>query len=411
MINLVRNLSVFKKNPFIGMALAGLVINVFSEYISKVLNWTRSYFTNKCFVVLTIGDNIEAYDWINYWFYTSKYCDKVNNLSVGILYEREKDDEGRNKTHVMLTPGTGTHLIKYENVYFFLSKSNKEDSKDIRGNPDTTSPLSAKRIFSVEKNMITLKCFYKDKEKLLQFIEQAGVLYYSIGKKQSTLYQCKYGEWYRKNFLMPRTIDSLILEDDVLEDLIKDIQWFLENKNYYRERSIPYRRGFLLYGPPGTGKTSTILALANYFGIDVYYMDIGSPFFDDSHFVSAIAAVPHNAFLVIEDVDTVSTVRKEGDDKGPQVNKGTILNSIDGLFASEGRVLFMTTNNREKIYDALLRPGRCDKQIYFGYMSDDQIRRMVRRFFPDVTDVILDEILCKCTGHELSPAFIQELEN
>jgi ATP-dependent 26S proteasome regulatory subunit len=39
---------------------------------------------------------------------------------------------------------------------------------------------------------------------------------------------------------------------------VADVQDFTESTSWYRERGVPYRRGYLLYGPPGCGKTSFI---------------------------------------------------------------------------------------------------------------------------------------------------------
>jgi len=40
-----------------------------------------------------------------------------------------------------------------------------------------------------------------------------------------------------------------------------------------------------------------------------------------------------------------------------------LLNAIDGVRSQEGRILFMTTNHKENLDPALLRPGRADKHI------------------------------------------------
>ncbi len=50
-----------------------------------------------------------------------------------------------------------------------------------------------------------------------------------------------------------------------MEHLINDVDRFISHPNWYIDRGIPYRRGYLLYGPPGSGKTSAIMALAGCF--------------------------------------------------------------------------------------------------------------------------------------------------
>lgn len=57
-------------------------------------------------------------------------------------------------------------------------------------------------------------------------------------------------------------MSSVILDRGIMPNLVKDMEHFLSNPNWYIDRGIPYRRGYLLFGPPGSGKTSAIMALA-----------------------------------------------------------------------------------------------------------------------------------------------------
>merc|ERR1712186_139265 len=48
------------------------------------------------------------------------------------------------------------------------------------------------------------------------------------------------------------------------DDVVKRLDFFSKNKEWYKKRGIPYTIGFLFYGAPGCGKTSTIKAIANH---------------------------------------------------------------------------------------------------------------------------------------------------
>ena len=48
------------------------------------------------------------------------------------------------------------------------------------------------------------------------------------------------------------------------DDIVKRIDFFTNNKAWYKKRGIPYTLGFMFYGDPGCGKTSNIKAIANH---------------------------------------------------------------------------------------------------------------------------------------------------
>lgn len=64
-----------------------------------------------------------------------------------------------------------------------------------------------------------------------------------------------------------------------------------------------------------------------------------------------------------------------------------LLNALDGVSTSEGRIVFMTTNYIERLDPALIRPGRVDFKQFIGYATEHQIREIFLNFYPsdDVT--------------------------
>jgi len=62
------------------------------------------------------------------------------------------------------------------------------------------------------------------------------------------------------------------------------------------------------------------------------------------------------------------------------------LNALDGVVASEDRIVFMTTNHPERLDSALLRPGRVDVKEYLGYATHYQLKQMFLRFYGGPND-------------------------
>jgi len=57
------------------------------------------------------------------------------------------------------------------------------------------------------------------------------------------------------------------------------------------------------------------------------------------------------------------------------------LNALDGVVASEERIIFMTTNHPQKLDPALIRPGRVDVREFFGHATPYQTKEMFLRFY------------------------------
>ena len=68
--------------------------------------------------------------------------------------------------------------------------------------------------------------------------------------------------WFKKKSKKPRSLESVVLDTDLSNNIMNDIKEFQNSAPWYLEKGVPYRRGYLLYGPPGTGKTSFTQAIA-----------------------------------------------------------------------------------------------------------------------------------------------------
>jgi hypothetical protein len=177
---------------------------------------------------------------------------------------------------------------------------------------------------------------------------------------------------------------------NILDELIKDAQNFYSQHTIktYSDKGMPHRRGYLLYGPPGCGKTSFITVVAAQLGKDVCILNLNDKVTDNG-LASALRAAPASSIIAIEDVDAifVSVTRdghKVNDKRQMQSQSLTfsgLLNALDGVASQEGRIIIMTTNHREKLDPALIRPGRVDVEKEIRNASRKQIEGMFKRFY------------------------------
>jgi chaperone BCS1 len=69
-----------------------------------------------------------------------------------------------------------------------------------------------------------------------------------------------------------------------------------------------------------------------------------------------------------------------------QLNLTGILNVLDGVVDTPGRIVIMTTNHPEMLDPALIRPGRIDKKLYLGYMAAIDLIEMLEHYFQSTLD-------------------------
>ncbi|CAD6223648.1 unnamed protein product [Miscanthus lutarioriparius] len=149
--------------------------------------------------------------------------------------------------------------------------------------------------------------------------------------------------WHGINHHHPATFDTLAMDPAIKQSVVADLDRFLGRRDYYRRIGKAWKRGYLLYGPPGTGKSSLIAAMANYLRFNLYDLDPSEP----------------------------------------GITLSGLLNFIDGLWSTSGeeRIIIFTTNYKDRLAPALLRPGRMDMHIYMGYCGWEAFRTLARNYF------------------------------
>jgi mitochondrial chaperone BCS1 len=173
-----------------------------------------------------------------------------------------------------------------------------------------------------------------------------------------------------------RRRETLAIEPVIEAELFQDIDRFLASRETYRQRGIPWRRGYLLYGLPGTGKSSVIRAIASHYGRELVSLSLTD--MDDSALLRAWSAITATSVIALEDVDSVF----EGRRPLGELSFSALLNTLDGAGAVEGSIAILTTNHRNQLDPALTRPGRCDRVFELGYLSPETCAKMFLCFFP-----------------------------
>ncbi|KAK1834870.1 P-loop containing nucleoside triphosphate hydrolase protein [Podospora conica] len=186
---------------------------------------------------------------------------------------------------------------------------------------------------------------------------------------------------------LKRPLGSVILDEGVKERIVGDVKEFLAAQQWYTDRGVPYRRGYLLYGPPGTGKTSFIQALAGELDYSVAMINLSEVGITDDLLAHLLTQLPEKSILLLEDVDAALANRRQRDSdgySGATVTFSGLLNALDGLAAGEDRIAFLTTNHIDRLDPALIRPGRVDMMVRIGEATRFQAAEMWDRYYGDI---------------------------
>lgn len=130
----------------------------------------------------------------------------------------------------------------------------------------------------------------------------------------------------------------------------------------------------------------------------------------DDRLNHALSIVPEQSIILLEDIDrafvTLPKENEAGRGFSSRVTFSGLLNALDGVAATERRIIFMTTNHIDKLDAALIRPGRVDVKVYLGDADHNQILQMFDRFY-DSNHHLRHEFLHQLKEKSVSMAQLQ----
>ncbi|KAJ4829340.1 hypothetical protein Tsubulata_051435, partial [Turnera subulata] len=209
----------------------------------------------------------------------------------------------------------------------------------------------------------------------------------------------------------PSTFDTLAMDPIQKKELMDDLDRFLERKDFYRRVGKLWKRGYLLYGPPGTGKSSLIAAMANYLKFDIYDLELAS-LYHNSEFKELMTRTSNKSIIVIEDIDCTIQMQDRGrrgySQENGQLTLSGLLNFVDGLWSSCGdeRIFVFTTNYKDRLDPALLRPGRMDMHVHMSYCTPAGFKILASNYLNTQDHSLFAEIEELIKQLEVTPAEI-----
>ena len=359
---------------------AGIVARILStifEWIGSNLNIINFFRRSYSYVI--IGSEHDMYDKL-----TKHIYDRYTESLLGCKLEK---DIGKNlfsiiklKKHFV----EETYLDKHK-IFFNIreeTKTNKtENDKSTSEEPKSKPDIMVSSNSSMMILESYLNSFIRDvNNKISNKIPIYRIRSHSSKKKDDRDFS-----WVCSIVKLSKNIKNTIVSETVEKNFYSDVEKFMLSENFYLEKGLPYKRGYILHGLPGCGKTSIIKAIANQYNLPIFIIDLSiiksnTEFIKITSDINSHVSDDKKYIVVFEDIDKASMF-----DRWSEITMDCFLNILDGIDEYYGRITILTTNNLDKISStkALVRPGRIDVIVELTTCTILQIESIIKCYVED----------------------------
>ena len=385
---------------FVMKYLPGMVTNIYNTYLLKIQKKIEQKVvegvkTIKSSITVTVrmsdSDNHLALALMDF-ITNNKNTSRVSFKNRGFVLNEQTD--------IQITP----------DIFAIMRKTSDDALQTETASTSSTPPpiTQVVEIYSYTKTVDELRTFMDDVKTRYLMMQKNKLgnnkYFFNMVNKPAIKTQEGHKDFSRTPFNMSFTMKrfqtnrkfSNLFGGDI--NTIRDrVNFFVNNRDWYDEKGIPYTLGLLLSGKPGTGKTSTIKCLANEtnrhifninFNNDITKVQLENLFFNEHVVIEggqdAICIPLDQRVYVFEDIDcqnAVDCISRSVEHQTHQLDLSFLLNLFDGVLEMPGRIIIMTSNNPERLDHALIRPGRIDIVANYSNCTNQTIIEMTEFFY------------------------------
>jgi cell division protease FtsH len=340
----------------IALFLIGLNLYSFSGAKNEQFDWGR-------LEQAIINQDIEKMETINGQIAHIYIND--NKLSDEKYRDANKSNLGNNRYHYWMNIGSQEYFSDFLNEVFETHDVDRNYRNQIRPIPKVQQNWLTPLLSWVLPIVIVIAIWIFIMRRVSGGAGGPGAQIFNIGKSKATLFD--------NNTKVTVTFQDVAGLDEAKEEVMEVVD-FLKNPKKYTALGGKIPKGVLLVGPPGTGKTLLAKAVAGEAGVPFFSMS-GSDFVE--MFVGVGASRVRDLFkqarekapciVFIDEIDAIGRARGRNSIQGGNDERENTLNQLlvemDGFSTDKGVILMAATNRPDVLDNALLRPGRFDRQI------------------------------------------------
>jgi cell division protease FtsH len=319
------------------------------------------------------------------------YSELLRKIDAGEV-QRVAVDPAQSVARVKLLQGDQEYTVplfdRHPELFERIREQNRA-AETIQLDVQPTSDPSA--AFGMAANLLLILLLIGGLMMIVKRSAQAGNQAMSFGKSKARFQmEAKTGVMF----------DDVAAIQEAKEEL-QEVVTFLKKPERFTAIGAKIPKGVLLIGPPGTGKTLLAKAIAGEAGVPFFSIS-GSEFVE--MFVGVGASRVRDLFkkakenspciVFIDEIDAVGRQRGAGIGGGNDEREQTLnqlLTEMDGFEGNSGIIIIAATNRPDVLDQALLRPGRFDRQVtvdlpsYNGRLGILQVHARNKKLAPEVS--------------------------
>ena len=360
----------------IGEIAISLGVSVITDVAKTINSATAS--------IISVREWDETYNGINKMLY------KLNPKQ----YEKHRAPS-KNKNSYELTSGV-RYIVKLKDNNFAMVETTREDNSKIFFEKSLHIRFIGKNRYLYRNAFLVESAKLTDKKCIpVKYLNEYGI-------------QCD---------IIPRSFDSIVLEDSVRHNIVSGLQNWKASRDWYEAHQLVYKIGVFLYGDPGTGKSTIARAISEMFNrAPILVMDINNIMQSIRSIIKMRERYKGTIIVLIEDIDMYFPKQvdridneqdnpdqnKEAEERTNKINQNAIFQLLDGVYSTDDTIYITTTNYKDKLDSALIRCGRFDIQERLTNLTEDGAKKKVQLLGYDAS--VLRELNIE---YPVQPALLQ----